>query len=95
MPLNLLFGKATIRAASHKLQNAMLTGKAACLDNNFYRRGGVVLSCHIMIQSITNRIPPVGPSDTVQLPVKMNPEKWAVVTFRSASVVGEDFAWFV
>lgn len=79
MPFDIVLGQASIRLNTYRMQNAILTGKSACEYNNLYRRDGVMLSCHLTIQSITGSA-----SSTNE-----HREKWAVITVRSASVVGK------
>lgn len=79
MPFDIVLGQASIRLNTYRMQNAILMGKSCCEYNNLYRRDGVMLSCHLTIQSIT------GSSSSDE---RSGREKWAVITVRSASVVG-------
>ncbi len=82
IPLKRLFGKATLRFSTLKLQNAMLTNKSFCEYMNLYNFTGVPLSCHVTLTSIC------GQANTSKFRSLGNGEKWAIMTIRSASVVG-------
>jgi hypothetical protein len=82
-PLKTLFGKATIRYSTVKLQNALMGNKSTCEYMNLYKQNGTPLSCHVTLTTLTGRSVDIDPLTTV-----MSTEKWGVVTIRSASVVG-------
>lgn len=80
MPFEIILGQASIRLNTYKIQTAILMGKTASEYNNLYRRDGVMLSCHLTVQSLT------GTSETNS---SARREKWAVITIKSASIVGK------
>lgn len=88
MPLSALFGKATIRISIHRIQMAVLMKKSACEFVNLYKSNGIALSCHLSVISLTGCSSPQSQSDLGEETVVERPFRWAVLTIRSASVVG-------
>lgn len=87
MPLAALFGKASIRVAVHRIQTAILTKKAACEYVNLYKANGIALSCHLSVISLTGGNCQTVPQTDDETP-PTRPFRWAVITIRSASLVG-------
>jgi hypothetical protein len=95
IPLKSLFGQGTSRLVLHKLHTALLTGKQASEFINLYRADNLPLACHIVLVSVTgNRAKEtVTHSNSENIPNQAvidarNHEKFAVLTIRSASVIG-------
>lgn len=85
LPLTKLFGQATIRAAMYQIQKAILTKKNVCEFVNLYRANDTVLSCHVSVLSLTAA---TNVCHHNQSPSPPHSVRWAMLTIRSASVVG-------
>lgn len=89
MPFHALCGKASIRYNTHRIQLAILTGKEANEYQNLYKRDGFPLSCHISTLSlIGTRATPLYLQSNEKQGIENPSMKWAMMTIRSASVVG-------
>lgn len=88
LPMKSLFGKATIRFNSHRIQTAILTGKAAYEYQNLYKKTGQVLSCHIFALSLTGNGSMMRKQPVIQVDPQRYATKYAILTIRSASVMG-------
>ena len=86
-PFNKLSGAATARNVLSRVTIAILMGKNALEYINLYRKDGTVLSCHISIQCITGNQKAVNERLNSNNSHSML-QKWAVITIRSASIVG-------
>jgi hypothetical protein len=90
-PLADLYGHGTIRLAAHQIEKSILQGRSMATYINLYRQDDVPLSCYVYVQSLSqvprNANKPVAdPGDEVASAGDVT--KYAVVTIRSASVVG-------
>jgi len=84
-PLEKLCGKGTTRKGISAIGNAILAGKNISCYLNLYTANGSPLSCHVVVVCINgNR--EQGPVVVRKLPDCM--EKYAVLTIRSASSIG-------
>ena len=82
-PFDLITGPSTPRENLHFITTAVLAEKSACEFLNLYRSNGVPLSCYVSVVSISNR------SEESQITIPAAERtKWAVLTIRSASSVG-------
>lgn len=95
IPLKSLFGHGTSRLVLHKLHMALVAGKQVHEFINLYRADNIPLACHVVLVSITgNRSKEGGTnlfSDSMPRRAAMNAqyqEKYAILTIRSASVIG-------
>jgi len=83
-PMSVLFGKATNREFPFLIESALLAGQTVMEYVNFYRSDGEVLSCHVTIRSVPS-------GDQARQEMQENTqsdERWAVMTVRSASAIG-------
>lgn len=87
--LDSLFGPATKRQTVFQLEMAVLTGMNTSHYINLYRSDQVPLSCHITVVSVRG----VQGCDRNGEVVPAGEERWAVITIRSASVVGNSKMW--
>lgn len=83
-PISVLFGKATNREFPFLIENTLLAGQTVMEYVNFYRTDGEVLSCHVTIRSV-----PSGDQARQEMQESTgSDERWAVLTVRSASAIG-------
>lgn len=85
MKLDCLFGVGTLREAVFRLHRAIISRKSELRYINLYRRDGAHLTCHISLVSILSDSKP---EELAGDPLYNRNERWAVLTIRSASVVG-------
>ena len=77
-----LAGLATSRLSLFRIESSILTGSSLSGEFiNLYRKDGVVLSCHLSVTVMTDRCSASSTTSEIK-------EKFAVITIRSASVVG-------
>ena len=81
-----LSGDATSRNVLSRITIAILMGKNSVEYINLYKKDGTVLSCHVSIQCINGNQRMV--KKILASNSNVNLQKWAVITIRSASVVG-------
>lgn len=89
MKLDALYGPGTKRHTAFQLQNAVISRRADLEYINLYRADGSVLACHVSLISMVGDGPP--PKPLVDVPADPNQckdERWAVLTIRNASAVG-------
>ena len=83
-PLSVLFGKSTNRDFPFLVENTLLTGQSAMEYVNLYRSDREVLSCHVTVRSV-----PSGDQARQDMQeLQHSDERWAVLTIRSASSLG-------
>lgn len=83
-PFSVIFGKTTIREFQTQVERALLTGQTIMKYVNLHRADGAVLSCHVVIRPI-----PSGPvAQSLMLRRNHSDERFALLTIRSASAVG-------
>lgn len=94
-PFAEMFGEGTIRANWQRIEMAILTGKSHDELINLYTSKKIPLTCHVHVNCLSQAAPPpphsgMEGSSSNNEPSDPSPdaEKWAVVTIRSASVVG-------
>ena len=92
---SVLFGEGTIRANWQRIEMAILTGKSHDEFINFYTANKIPLSCHVHVNCLSQSPPSSGleggdaaSTSRSNHSRSTDLEKWAVVTIRSASVVG-------
>lgn len=85
LPLEGLFGKGTVRRVVHDLEMSILSGKNTFQSLNLYTANGSPLSCHISVVCINGNRNRVSPEVRT---IGAFEEKYAVLTIRSASVIG-------
>lgn len=83
-PMSTLFGKSTYREFPFIVESTLLAGQSTMEYVNFYRSDGEVLSCHVTIRSV-----PSGDEARQEMQERQkSDERWAVMTVRSASSLG-------
>lgn len=83
-PMSTLFGKSTYREFPFIVESTLLAGQSVMEYVNFYRSDGEVLSCHVTIRSV-----PSGDEARQEIQARQkSDERWAVMTVRSASALG-------
>lgn len=90
LPMNLekLYGEGSQRDVIFHLQTALLSRKSELRYMNLYRKDGTPVACHITLVSIIGDSTDGSSPTVIDDPLYNKDERWAVLTIRSASVVG-------